>query len=164
LTKSNRQLIANIDADNVITEKWIKKALKTFKNNKVVALSGPYRFYDLSPFHEILAKIYYWLAYPFFVLFNQLLKKGGAVMGGNLIFRKEALEASNGYNTSLEFYGDDTDTAQRLSKVGLVIFDYNFFLYSSGRRLNKQGIFKMAFKYFINYIWIIIFKKPFHKI
>lgn len=162
--KATGELIANVDADNVITEKWMKKVFKVFANPKIVALSGPYRFYDLSPFHQILARTYYRLAYPFFVLFHKLFKKGGAVMGGNLVFRKKALEASHGYNTALAFYGDDTDTAQRLSKIGEVVFDYNFYVYSSGRRLNKQGIFYMAYKYFINYIWIIIFKKPFHKI
>ena len=82
-------------------------------------------------------------------------------MGGNVVIRRSALEKVGGYNTALKFYGDDTDTAVRLKKIGLVKFDYYFIVQSSGRRIIKQGAISSSFLYAINHIWMALFKKPF---
>lgn len=163
LTKAAGDLIANIDADNMITKDWIDTAFKEFnKNPKLVALSGPYIFYDLAPLQRLMTKLYYRLAYPVYVINNRIFKKGGAIMGGNVVIRKSALEKIGGYNVALTFYGDDTDTAIRLSKVGLVKFDYKFLIQSSGRRLKKEGMTKTGFHYLINHISVSLFKKPYY--
>ena len=82
-------------------------------------------------------------------------------MGGNVVIKKTALQKIGGYNTALTFYGDDTDTASRLNKVGLVKFDYKFLIQSSGRRLKKEGLISAGFRYVINHIWVSLFKKPY---
>lgn len=165
LTKASGDLIANIDADNMISRDWINTVFKEFNSNpKLVALSGPYIFYDISPILRLTAKLYYWLAYPVYVINNRFFKKGGAIMGGNVIIKKSALEEIGGYNTALTFYGDDTDTAIRLSKVGLVKFDYKFLIQSSGRRLKKEGVIGAGFRYLINHISVSLFKKPYYGI
>lgn len=163
LTKAAGDLIANIDADNMITRDWINTVFKEFSDQpKLVALSGPYIFYDLAPIQRLMARLFYWLAYPVYVINNRLFKKGGAIMGGNVVIKKSALEKIGGYNTDLTFYGDDTDTAIRLSKVGLVKFDYKFFIQSSGRRLKKEGVAGAGFRYVINHICVSLFKKPYY--
>ncbi len=163
LIKSTGDLIANIDADNMISRDWLNTVFKEFSNNpKLVALSGPYIFYDVSPIQRFTAKLYYWLAYPVYVINNRLFKKGGAVMGGNVVIKKSALEQIGGYNTALTFYGDDTDTAIRLSKVGLVKFNYKFLVQSSGRRLKDEGIISAGWRYLINHLSMSFFKKPYY--
>lgn len=162
LTKATGDLIANIDADNRITKDWLNTVFKEFSDKpKLVALSGPYIFYDIAPIQRLIAKLYYWLAYPIYVVNNRLFKKGGAVMGGNVVIKRSALEKIGGYNTSLTFYGDDTDTAMRLSKVGLVKFDYKFIVLSSGRRLKKEGLVRTGWHYVLNHFSTILFKKPY---
>lgn len=162
LEKSSGELIANIDADTQISPTWLDQALNAFNNDsKLVGLSGPYIYYDSHAVMRFLIKIFYWLAYPIYNTGNKL-GKGGAVMGGNVVFKKSALLAAGGYNTDLKFHGDDTDTANRLNKIGKVIFDYQFFVLSSARRFKKHGFFQTGFRYFLNYIWMIVFKKPYH--
>ncbi|MDO8667795.1 MAG: glycosyltransferase family A protein [bacterium] len=163
LTKATGDLIANIDADNRITKDWINMVFKEFKDNpKLVALSGPYIFYDISSIQSLMAKLYYYLAYPVYVINNRFFKKGGAIMGGNVVIKKSALEEIGGYNVALTFYGDDTDTAMRLSKVGIVKFNYKFLVQSSGRRLKKEGIISAGFRYVINHISVSLFKKSYN--
>jgi len=155
-------LIANIDADNRIHHGWLKKTLAEFAGNpELVALSGPYVFYDLSDNWHWLVRTFYRIAYPIYVLNNKFLHRGGAVMGGNVVIRSGALKQVGGYNTSLRFYGDDTDTAMRLNKIGLVKFDYRFTIFSSGRRLQKQGAAAALFLYAVNHLWTAVFKRPF---
>ena len=48
-----------------------------------------------------------------------------------------------------------------MSKVGDVRFTFALPIYSSGRRLAKEGIFSTGVSYIINYFWITIFKRPF---
>ena len=85
------------------------------------------------------------------------------LQGGNFVVRRRAIEAIGGYDTKLDFYGEDTDVARRLNKVGKVRFTFKLPMYSSGRRLAKEGGLTMALRYTLNYFWIIFFKRPFTK-
>src|SRR5581483_2873046 len=53
------ELVANIDADTKLPGGWVATVLKNFEDSNVVALSGPYIYYDLSPFVRALVKIFY---------------------------------------------------------------------------------------------------------
>jgi hypothetical protein len=71
------------------------------------------------------------------------------------------MEKIGGYDTTIEFYGEDTDIAKRIFKVGEVKWTFDLPMYTSGRRLRKEGIITMGLKYAINYLWPIIFGRPF---
>ena len=83
------------------------------------------------------------------------------VQGGNFVLRRTALEQIGGFNTAISFYGEDTDIARRVAKVGDVRFSFDLKMYSSARRLKKEGMLTMAARYTINYFWIMFRKKPF---
>jgi hypothetical protein len=85
------------------------------------------------------------------------------LQGGNFIVRRDALEKIGGYDVSLSFYGEDTDIARRLNKVGHVKFTFKLPALSSGRRLAKEGGLTTGLRYAINYFWITFFGKPFTK-
>jgi len=158
---STGDLIANLDADIIMTEKWMDKVLKEFsKNEKLVALSGPYIYYDLSNFSNILIHFYYFIGFIFHLI-NRTLHLGAMLQGGNFVLRKNALDKIGGFNTNIDFYGEDTDIACRMMKTGKVKFTFLLPIYTSGRRLKEEGIAHMAGKYVINHLWIIYFKKPF---
>ncbi len=72
-------------------------------------------------------------------------------MGGNLVIKKETLEKMGGFDTSIVFYGDDTDTSRRASKFGKMKFSIGFATYSSSRRLKQQGVLATNIKYIRNY-------------
>jgi GT2 family glycosyltransferase len=83
------------------------------------------------------------------------------VQGGNFVLRREALESIGGFNTGIAFYGEDTDIARRLRPVGQVRFTFALRMFSSARRLKKEGMVTIAARYTINYLWTTFRKRPF---
>ncbi|HWP61405.1 MAG TPA: galactosyltransferase-related protein, partial [Candidatus Paceibacterota bacterium] len=83
------------------------------------------------------------------------------LLGGNFVVRKSAIDTIKGFDTSIAFYGEDTDLARRLSKIGKTLFRMDFVVHSSARRFEEEGIFKPNLVYALNYLWPILFHKPF---
>ena len=155
-------LIANVDADNMLPPGWISRVFKEFSHDSnIVALSGPLLYYDLPRFTNLQVKFFYYLGYSFYLFSRTVLRKGAMLQGGNFVLRKSALDAVGGFNTSIDFYGEDTDIACRMSGAGRVKFTLSFPIYSSGRRLAKEGILTTGCRYAVNYFWIFCFGKPF---
>ncbi len=153
------ELVAFIDADSHLTADWFYKTQKYFNEDpELVALSGPYTFYDLNS--KIKKKtVELWSKSE--EILNRTM--GYMAQGGNLIIKKQALEKIGGFNTQLTFYGDDIEVAKRLAKLGKVKFTVDLAIPSSARRLNGEGIVLTGLKYLFNYIWVVIFHKPLHR-
>ena len=159
---SHGELIANVDADTMLTPGWIDTTLSEFQKNKnLVTLSGPFIYYDLSKKARLLVKLFYALTYLIYIVSRFIVHTGSVVQGGNFTVRRSALEKIGGFDTNIVFYGEDTDVARRMSKVGDVKFTFSLPIYSSGRRLAKEGIFTTGMSYVLNYFWITFFKKPY---
>ena len=77
----------------------------------------------------------------------QWRKRGAYMIGGNCFIRATALEKIGGFDTSISFLGEDTDTATRLSKIGTVFFAKDLFVQSSGRRFLRDGYLKTYLTY-----------------
>lgn len=154
-------LIANIDADTILPEGWLTIALNEFtKTPALVALSGPYIYYDASLRVRLMTAFFYKVSFCFYLL-NRLLKVGSMLQGGNFIVRRAAINAIGGFNTDFSFYGEDTDLARRLSKVGKVKFTFRLPAFSSGRRFTGEGIFMVGWLYTMNFFWATFMKRPF---
>jgi len=163
LSRATGELVANVDADTMLTPGWVDKVLEKFeKNPNLVAFSGPFILYDMSLWVRFWSRVFYILGYLTY-LFNQLFLGVGMLQGGNFIFRKSAFEKIGGYNSKIIFYGEDSDVARRLSKEGEVIFSFDLPILASGRRMKKEGLFRSGIKYVVNYIWTIYFNKPSHE-
>jgi cellulose synthase/poly-beta-1,6-N-acetylglucosamine synthase-like glycosyltransferase len=156
------ELIANVDSDSRLTPGWVKQVLTTFATEpKMVAFSGPFVYYDLTPGQRVTVQVFYAVAFMVYALNRYVLRAGSMVQGGNFVLRREALELIGGFNTSIAFYGEDTDIARRLNRVGKVKFTFDLKMYSSARRLRKEGMLTIAARYTINYLWTTFRKKPF---
>ncbi|MFA6047666.1 MAG: glycosyltransferase family 2 protein [Parcubacteria group bacterium] len=161
---STGDIIANMDADSILPPKWIGRAVYEFsKDEKLVALSGPYRFYDMPGIINFSANIFYFPGYLIHLFNHHILGKGAMLQGGNFVLRRSALESIGGFDVNIKFYGEDTDIARRISKAGKVKFSHNFIMTTSGRRLKKEGLFTTLGRYVINHLWILLFKKPLTK-
>lgn len=157
-------LIANIDADTRLPKGWVETVFREFdKNKKLVALSGPYIYYDLPFLTSIGVKAFYWAGYITYLFNHYIFRRAGMLQGGNFILKRDALEKIGGFNLDISFYGEDTDIAKRIQKVGRIKFTFHLPMYTSGRRLAKEGLILTAVRYTINYFWVLTFKRPFTK-
>jgi glycosyltransferase involved in cell wall biosynthesis len=150
------EIIAFLDADTCVTDEWFSKLLGYFSSKKIVCVSGPTYYYDVSFFVRIGVSIYWWIAS---VIVARIIT-GYMGIFANLAVRADSLKKIGGIDTSVEFYGDDTNIARRLSKVGKVIFPRDFFVYASGRRLNTEGLFITAWRYTANFFSEVLVHKP----
>ncbi len=159
---SHGELVANIDADTRIARGWLARVLAEFAADpKLVALSGPYIYYDTPAYVRALTRAFYGLGYGAYLLNRFVLKKGSMLQGGNFVVRRSALEAIGGFNPEFSFYGEDTDLARRLIAAGRVKFTFRLPAYSSGRRLLAEGVWRIGMRYALNYMWVTYFHKPF---
>ena len=165
---SSGELIANVDSDSRLTPGWIAKVLDAFADNTagqagkpLAALSGPVLYYDLTPRQRLFVHLFYLVGWATYAINRYVLRVGSMVQGGNFVTRREALTEIGGFNTAISFYGEDTDIARRLNAVGEVRFTFDLKMFSSARRLKNEGMFTMAARYSINYLWTTFFKRPF---
>lgn len=159
---SSGELVANIDADTRMTEGWFQKVLEEFSRNpKLVALSGPHIYYDLSKKARAAVRAFYYAGFLTYLLNRYIFKVSSMLQGGNFVIKRTALEAIGGFNSDFDFWGEDTDLARRLSKVGGVKFTFDLPIYASGRRLEREGIARTGWRYALNYFSTIFFKKPY---
>lgn len=155
-------LVANIDADSILPTGWVEKVMSAFAlQPNLAGLSGPQIFYDLSFLKNVGIYLYHGVSYFGYFLNRFIFRQGSLLQGGNAIIRKSALDKIGGYNEEFKFYGDDTDLAKRLNKIGPVVFTLRLPIYASGRRLEKEGIIKMGVRYSLNYIWATLLSRPF---
>lgn len=153
--ESTGDILAYIDADTHMPDKWIDTLEKTFNENSDCAcLSGPYIYYDVSKFQQFLVKLYWYASMPLYAL------TGYMVIGGNFVIRRSILEKMNGFDTNIKFYGEDTDIGRRASKFGKIKFNPRFYMYTSARRLNGQGFFSTGYTYVINFLSEVFLHKP----
>jgi glycosyltransferase involved in cell wall biosynthesis len=156
------KFIANIDADTILPEGWLRTALAEFAHRPdLVALSGPYIHYDLPKGAQFIAAGFYRGAYIAHLFSRFLAGRGSVMQGGNFIVSRIALETAGGFNPDFRFYGEDAELARRLSKVGEVEFTFALRALSSGRRFAGEGLFKVLLRYSANYLWTHLFKHPF---
>jgi len=151
-------IIAHLDADCLPNKDWISKEIPYFADQNVVAVSGPYDYYDGNFALRYGTLIGHKYLYSSFNIILRLMKKGGYIVGGNAFIRASALKQIGGYTTSIDFWGEDTDTASRLSKVGKIVFKGHLVMKTSARRFRNQGFWKTTLQYQINFLKMSIGK------
>ncbi len=134
-------IVANLDADCLPEKDWLSRAVKIFDRPGVVAVSGPYDYYDGSRG----LRCYYRLQQRYFlaltitnILFGRGAR-GGWITGGNNFIKLDTLRSLGGYDTSIEFWGEDVLMSKMLARVGRVVFDRNLIMKTSARRYMAPG-------------------------
>jgi len=152
-------IIVRMDADCVPEKDWLSRGSEHFNDEYVVAATGPYEFSDTHPLLSSALLMSQQYPYRWFNEALQYLGKGAILIGGNSFMRRGALESAGGFNTDLVFYGDDTDTAKRLSAFGRVVFDPDLTMKTSARRYQREGFVRTNAKYFFHFFKQIVSKK-----
>ena len=157
LMEAKGELVAYLDADTRMPPGWAAIAEREYaRHPEMVCLSGPFHYFDLPPMKKFFAEAMWTLTAPptYWIV-------GFMVLGANFIAKREALKKIGGFDTTISFYGEDTNIAQRLSKVGKVRFSIKFYIIGSGRRLLEEGLMRTFSRYAINYFSIAIHQKPY---
>ena len=146
-------VLAYLDADCRAPLTWLKRVERRFAADPaLLALSGPYRYYDWDLWGRFLIRAYdLTLAPATQVLVKHLLRIGTIFYGGNFAVRRTALDAIGGFDTSIEFHGEDTNLGRRLFEVGKVGLYHDCYLYTSARRyiaMGKGEVFRLYVRNF----------------
>ena len=162
LVASQGELVANIDADSRLPPGWLIKVLEAFADRpEMMALSGPLVYYDLPAGKSAMVRVFYAIAWTGYAFNRWVLQVGSMVQGGNFVVRRPGMERIGGFNVAITFYGEDTDVARRLSEHGEVRFTLDLRMFSSARRLKREGLFRTALRYTMNYLWTTYRDRPF---
>jgi glycosyltransferase involved in cell wall biosynthesis len=141
-------LIARIDADCVPDPDWIARASERFAVPSINAVTGPYDYHDGSPFFRAASLIYQKYLWSTIHFYLGISHTGAIIVGGNSMMRAASLNEIRGFDRSIKFYGDDTDLAKKLSRIGTVVFDKTLLMKSSARRFHNEGVATILWKYF----------------
>ncbi len=158
--EAHGELIMNVDADCLMPRGYISRVLPHFDNPRLALLSGPFFYYDMPQPAQIGSMFFYMFQFLPNVIGQRILGLGAIAQGGNFVVRRRMLEKVGGFNTAIAFYGEDTDIAIRLSRVGLVRFSMRLLMRTSARRLLKDGLLSAGYFAGINIIFMIFFGKP----
>jgi glycosyltransferase involved in cell wall biosynthesis len=142
-----------LDADCRAPVTWLERIERRFiADPQLLALSGPYRFYDWDWWGRVLIRAYdYTLAPATQFLVKYVLRIGTIFYGGNFAVRRTALERIGGFDTSIEFHGEDTNVGRRLFAIGRVSLFNDCYLNTSARRyiaMGKGAVFRLYVRNF----------------
>ena len=156
-TAATGDLLVYLDADCRAPEEWLRRVEERFERQPaLVALSGPYRFYDWDWWGRTLIRLYDLTLAPLTHLVVYRLAGAGTLFyGGNFAVRREALSAIGGFDTRIEFHGEDTNLGRRLIAVGPVAMAGECWLMTSARRyraMGKSAVFRLYVRNFVSEI------------
>lgn len=138
---SRGDVLAYVDADCRLPITWLAQVERRFvEREAVVAVTGPYRFYDWDLFGRLLLRAYDVLvAPPTHWLVHHGLGIGAILYGGNFAVRREALSRIGGFDRRIEFHGEDTNLGRRLTPIGQVDVVRSCWVWTSARRYRAMG-------------------------
>jgi glycosyltransferase involved in cell wall biosynthesis len=151
-----------MDADCRAPVRLIERMERRFQQSpRTVAITGPYHFYDWDWVGVAVARIYDYTLAPFaHVVAQHVLGIGAILYGGNFAVRAEALDAIGGFDTTIEFHGEDTNIGRRLTKAGRVDLLLNCPIETSARRYKALGRAHVFRLYVRNFWWETIYHRP----
>src|SRR5438445_3478182 len=103
---AHSDVLAFLDADCRAPLPWIERIEARFRRTAgLVAVTGPYRFYDWTWHGRALVRLYDRLvAPPTHAVVHDLLGVGAILYGGNFAVRASALARIGGFDRTIEFH------------------------------------------------------------
>ena len=159
---SSGDVLVYVDADCRAPRDWLRRVAREFEgSDPPAAVTGPYRFYDWDLLGRVLLRLYdYSLAPATHVLAQYVFGLGAVLYGGNFAVTRQALEAIGGFDTTIEFHGEDTNLARRVSTAGRVRLRQPCWVFTSARRYKTMGRGKVFGLYVRNFCAEIFFHRP----
>ncbi|MDI9618177.1 MJ1255/VC2487 family glycosyltransferase [Methanothermobacter sp.] len=146
------ELLLFLDADLVLTDGYLREAVEEFESENLgIAIT---QMIPLSTRRR--DKILHEFANRFMILVESIKPHGAGCYG--ILTRKELHERVCGFDESLDF-GEDTDYIERIGKISRFRVLRKPRVLVSIRRLEKEGLRNLAFKYTKSTIYDFMGKK-----
>jgi glycosyltransferase involved in cell wall biosynthesis len=160
--EASGDVLVYLDADCRAPLQWLSRIEEHFNAApQLIALSGNYRFYDWDWWGRLLIRAYdFTLGPATHLLTKYILRLGVVFYGGNFAVRRTALDAIGGFDTSIEFHGEDTNLGRRLFAHGRVVLAYDCYLFTSARRYNAMGKWAVFRIYVRNFVSELLHHRP----
>jgi glycosyltransferase involved in cell wall biosynthesis len=155
-------ILAYIDADCRAPLLWLERVEQRFTTEaSLVAVTGPYRFYDWDRVGRMLIRAYDLIvAPPTHALVHRWFGIGAILYGGNFAVRRHALVAIGGFDRTIEFHGEDTNLGRRLTPHGEVAVVGRCWVWTSARRYRAMGKARVIGLYVRNFWSEILRHRP----
>jgi glycosyltransferase involved in cell wall biosynthesis len=156
-------LLVYLDADSRLPLDWLDMVERAFRRRPgLVGLSGAFRFYD---WHDrggrALVRLYDCTVAPLtHLVVHYVLGIGAVFYGGAFCVRRWALDAIEGFDTSIDFHGEDANLGRRLTKVGSVRLNVRRRVFTSARRFHACGTSAVFRLYARNFWWELLRHRP----
>jgi glycosyltransferase involved in cell wall biosynthesis len=159
---STGDILAYLDADCRAPLQWLERVEDRFERHEaLVAVTGPYRFYDWDLLGRSLIRLYdAVVAPPTHLLVHYFIGAGAILYGGNFAVRRAALDRIGGFDRSVEFHGEDTNLGRRLTPHGSIEMARECWLWTSARRYRALGKRKVFGLYVRNFWSEILRHRP----
>lgn len=138
-TAATGDILACLDADCRAPAAWLERVERRFRAPEVVAVTGPFRYYDWDLTGRLVLGAYDAAAPLAQFLVRDVFDLGALLYGGNFAVRRSALEAIGGFDTSIAFHGEDTNLGRRLHRLGRVVLARDCVMETSARRFRQMG-------------------------
>jgi len=160
--QSTGHVLAYVDADCRAPLQWLERVERRFERHPaVVAVTGPYRFYDWDFAGRLILRAYDAIvAPPTHVLVHYFIGAGAILYGGNFAVRRDALDRIGGFDRTIEFHGEDTNLGRRLTPLGSIHVARECWLWTSARRYRALGKRKVFSLYVRNFWSEILRHRP----
>ena len=160
--ETSGDVLAYIDADCRVPIQWLERIERRFSRHPaLVAVTGPYRFYDWDLIGRALIRGYdLVVAPPTHLCVHDLLAAGAILYGGNFAVWRQALERIGGFDRSIEFHGEDTNLGRRLTPLGSIEIARECWVWTSARRYRAMGKRRVFGLYVRNFWSEILRHKP----
>jgi glycosyltransferase involved in cell wall biosynthesis len=155
-------VLAFVDADCRVPLQWTERIEhRLARRPSIVAVTGPYRFYDWDVIGRSLVRAYdVVVAPPTHFLVHSTFALGAILYGGNFAVRCEALERIGGFDPTIEFHGEDTNLGRRLTPIGPIALAPDCWVWTSARRYRAMGKRKVFSLYVRNFWSEILRHRP----
>ena len=146
------ELLLFLDSDLILTEGYLKDAVEEFENKSLgIAITQMIPLSDKKR-----DKILHEFANRFMIMVESIKPHGAGCYG--IISRRELHQEVNGFDESLDF-GEDSDYIERIGKISHFKVLRKPHVLVSIRRLEKEGLKSLVFKYSKSTIYDFMGKK-----
>jgi cellulose synthase/poly-beta-1,6-N-acetylglucosamine synthase-like glycosyltransferase len=161
LRAATGDIVACLDADCRAPVLWLEQVVRHLARPGVVAVTGPFRYYDWHWAGRALLRLYDVVAAPAAnLVVRDILAWGALLYGGNFAVRRRVLENIGGFDTSIEFHGEDTNLGRRLQAQGHVVLAHQCVMYTSARRYAAMGTWAVVGLYARNFWHEVLWHRP----